>query len=96
MLKLLIFNFFFFNFFCLSIFITQKRKYSIALHVEDIVKKLFFGKKTRKIFETLDKEKNIQKKKAKLFYSVFFQGESISNKKKLKKLCRVNFEVRAP
>ena len=36
------------------------------------------------------------KKKAKLFYSVFFQGETISKKKKLIKLCRVNFEVRAP
>ena len=52
--------------------------------MEDIVKNLFLVKKTQKSLKRSIKKNRHPKKKAKLFYSVFFQGESIS-KKKIKK-----------
>ncbi len=82
MLKQLLFYYFFYDFFSIYLYLKQKKEnIFITLHVEDIVKNLFLVKKTQKSLKRSMKKNKHPKKKKKLFYSVFFQGESISKKK---------------
>jgi hypothetical protein len=62
--------------------------------MELIANKSFLVKKDAKSFNDL--KKNGISKKKKLFLYVFFPGESSRTKKNLKKLCRADFDVRAP
>ena len=60
-------------------------------------KKAIFGWNFKKIFKQVKKKKlKAQKKKKKKIFHVFLQGEQVGSKNFQKKVCRADFDVRAP